>query len=184
MPKKAIVGANFAERVQNQKVQFTLEAAEGQTPEVINFDLSKVSPEMVTMLALHGASQKIGDSYAGAKDSGTDPIAYAREAINDTINQLYAGDWSVTRTGSGAPRVTQLVQAFSIVTGKTLEESQEFISALNDEEKAALQKKAKIAATVAQLKAEQAVKRAQELAKKAEAEAEKEAASAGASASA
>src|SRR5690606_7229783 len=118
----------------------------------IMFDLSKVTPSMLRMLALHGARQKIGDSYAGAKESGEDPVDYATAAILDTIKQLYAEEHgglnrlSVTRTGTGAPRTSLLVQAFALVTGKSVEEAQEYISDLNDEEKKELQKKKKIAA--------------------------------------
>ena len=84
MPKKSSMGDNFASKT----VVFTMEAPEGEVGEKFTFDLSKVSPDNVIRLALHGASQKIGDSYAGAKDSGEDPVAYAKAAIADTIKQL------------------------------------------------------------------------------------------------
>lgn len=136
------------------------------------FDLTQVTPELAVMLSLHGASQKIGDSYAGAKESGTDPLAYAKEAVKDTIAQLYKGEWKIARTGTGAPRTSFLIIAFAKITGKSLEESQELVGGLTDEEKAALQKKPKIAAALAALRADAAVAKAAELAKKAE-EAEK-----------
>ena len=138
------------------------------------FNLAHVTPEMLAHLALHGAKQKIADSYAGAKESGTDPLAYAKQAVADTIKQLYAPDfggtneWSVGRTASGTPRATMLVQAFAEVGGMSLEEAQEFIGTLSDEEKTAIAKKPKIAAKVAQYKAEAAVRKAKELAEKAE----------------
>jgi hypothetical protein len=149
-------------------------AANGDQPAVPGstqvFDISKLkaTPEgLATLerLAIHGASQKIGDSYAGAKESGTDPVAYAKEAVKDTIEQLYANKWSVTRTGSGAPRTTLLVIAVSAVSGQSIEEVQTSIESLSDEEKAALQKQPKIRAKLAALQAEKAVERAAKLAK-------------------
>lgn len=137
------------------------------------FDVSKVSQAMLIHLALHGAKQKIADSYAGAKESGTNPLAYAKEAVKETIAQLYSTEnggkdvWSVGRTGSGAPRTTFLVQAFAEATGQSIEAAQETIGGLTDEEKTALGKKPKIAAIVAKFKATAAVAKAEELAKKA-----------------
>lgn len=139
------------------------------------FDLSKVSQDMLLHLALHGAKQKIADSYAGAKESGTDPLTYAKAAVKETTLQLYSKEnggtdtWSVTRSGTGAPRTTFLVQAFSESSGKSLEEAQEIVGSLTDEEKTALGKKPKIAAIVAGLKAKAAVAKAEELQKKADA---------------
>lgn len=163
MPKKATDVAAKA-------VVFTLDAPEGVEGEKITFDLSQVNEETLVRLALHGASQKIGDSYAGAKESGTDPVAYAKEAINDTIRQLYEGKWSVTRTGSGAPRVTILVQAFASVKGISLEEAQDVIGGLNDEEKKVVSANKKVAAKIAALRAEAAAEKARKAAEAAEAE--------------
>ena len=161
MPKKAV-------NVEARNVVFTVEPkTEGESATVITFDLSKVSPEILARLALHGASQKIGDSYAGAKESGEDPVAYATAAINDTIKQLYEGSWSVGRTGTGAPRTSLLVQAYAQVKGITLEEAQEVIGGLNDEEKKVVQAAKKVAAAIAAIRAEQAAARAKKLAEEA-----------------
>lgn len=171
MPKKQV---NFDAAAGTRQVAFTMDkpagAAEDFQPVVHVFDLSKVNEETLIRLALHGASQKIGDSYAGAKDSGEDPITYADAAVRETIEQLYQGKWSVTRTGSGAPRTSMLAQAFAAVKGITLEEAIEAVSGLTDEEKKVLQQNKKVAAKIAALKAEQALARA----KKAEEEAAKE----------
>src|SRR5690606_1991871 len=91
MPKKNIIGETFEEKVERGLIAFVVEPkVEGGEPNTIMFDLSKVTPSMLRMLALHGARQKIGDSYAGAKESGEDPVDYATAAILDTIKQLYA----------------------------------------------------------------------------------------------
>lgn len=157
--------------IEARKILFILEvpkdAPEGTVGETIEFDLAKVPEDLLPRLALHGASQKIGDSYSGAKESGEDPIAYAKASIEETIKQLYEGKWSVGRTGTGAPRTTHLVRAYAALTGKTLEEALETVGGLTDEEKKALQGQKKIAAKIAQFKAEDAAARAAKLAEEA-----------------
>lgn len=171
MPKKAV---EFNAEQNTGVVLFTMDkpanAPEDYQPVVHKFDLDKVSQAILVRLALHGASQKIGDSYAGAKDSGEDPIAYAESAVRETIKQLEEGNWSVTRTGTGAPRTSMLAQALAAVKGITLEAAIDAVSELNDDDKKTLQQNKKIAAKIAGLKAEQALARA----KAAEAAAEKE----------
>lgn len=130
------------------------------------FDLSKVSADIVRRLALHGASQKIGDSYAGAGDSA-DPAAYAEQAAGETIAQLVAGDWRAS--SGGGPRVSDLAVAMSRLNGKPVEEVVESLSKATDEQKKELRKHPKIAATLAAIKAENAAKRAAALAAKADA---------------
>lgn len=175
MPKKTVIFTPESEgQEQVALVQFTMDkpkdAPEDFQPVVHTFDLSKVSPAILIRLALHGASQKIGDSYAGAKDSGEDPIAYADAAVQETIKQLYEGRWTVTRTSSGAPRVSILVQAYAKVKGISIDEALEVIGGLEADEKTTLSKNKKIAAAIAGIRAEQALARA----KKAEEEAAKE----------
>jgi hypothetical protein len=171
MPKKAVVfNAEAGEKLVNFTMDKPANAPEDFVPVVHTFDLSKVSEEILIRLALHGASQKIGDSYAGAKDSGEDPIAYADAAVQETIKQLLEGKWAISRTGSGAPRTSMLAQALAAVKGMSLEEAIEAVGELSDDEKKVLQANKKIAAKIAGLKAEQALARA----KKAEEEAAKE----------
>lgn len=169
MPKKAAVFTPAADgQEQSALVTFTMDkpanAPEGFQPEVITFDLSKVDTNTLIRLALHGASQKIGDSYAGAKESGEDPIKYAKEAVSETIDQLYQGKWSVTRTGSGAPRVSILVLAYAKVKGITEDAALEVLADLSDDDKKELQKNKKIAAAIAQIRADQAAERAKKAA--------------------
>jgi hypothetical protein len=167
MPKKQI-------DVAAKKVSFVMDkpadAPEGFAPEVFIFDLSMVNEETRDRLALHGASQKIGDSYAGAKESGEDPIKYATDAVNETIAQLYRNEWAIARSGGGAPRTSLLVQAYAAIKGVSLEEAQEVIGSLTDEEKKAVQGTKKIAAWIAMRRAEQAAERAKKLAEAAAAE--------------
>jgi hypothetical protein len=132
------------------------------------FEIGKVPEAIRDRLALHGAGQKIGDSYAGAAATD-DPLAYAKEAVKDTIAQLYRGDWRVTG-GGGGPRVNELAMAISRAGGETLEECIEFVGAMTDEDKKVWRKKPKVALALAQIAAEKTAKRIAELQKAADAE--------------
>jgi hypothetical protein len=125
---------------------------------------------MAGRLAIHGASQKIGDSYAGvAKES--DPLAMAKANVKDTIAQIYAGTWRVN--AGGGPRVNDLAVAMARVTGEPLEGDDgtiAFVAAMSDDDKKAMRKKPKIAAALAAIAAEKAAERAKKLAEAAEKE--------------
>ena len=83
--------------------------------------LSDFKPEVVIRLALHGLSQKLGDSYAGAADE-ENPLGYAKESVTDVHGQLVNGDWRVT--GTGGSRITLLARALARATGQTVEAAQ------------------------------------------------------------
>ncbi len=126
-----------------------------------SFELSKTRADIQNRLALHGASQKIGDSYAGAGDEA-DPLAYAKEAVKDTIAQLYAGDWRVT--AAGGPRISDLATALSQISGKTLEECVARVGEMTDEAKKVARKHPAVAAKLAEISAQKAAAKATKLA--------------------
>ena len=142
--------------VEAQTVEFQFDDGGNQL-----FDLNKCSEEMKIRLALHGFSQKGGDSYAGAGDE-SDPVAYAKEAVKDTIAQVYANDWRVT--AAGGPRVSDLATALSQISGKTLDECIEKVSAMTDETKKAARKHPAVAAKLAEISARKASEKAARLA--------------------
>lgn len=124
------------------------------------FDVTRVSDEIRAKLALHGASQKIGDSYAGAGDDEiADPLAYAKERVADTIAQLYAGDWRTVTVGGGGI----LAEAMAAVSGLSREDCAAQLVELNDDEKKELRKKPKIAAALARIKLARDAARVQRL---------------------
>lgn len=159
MPKKVIV-------VENDKPTGVVRwVFEDETTQEV--DVTKLHPDMILRLAIHGASQKGGDSYAGAGKEAS-PVAYAKEAVAEVIKQLQENNWRVT--SPGGPRVTDLATAYSLVMGGTLEEAVELVGQLDETQTKELRKKPKIAAQLALI----AAKRAQERAEKAVAEAAKE----------
>jgi len=122
--------------------------------------LDEFSEDIVQKLAIHGLSQKLGDSYA----SGEPDEAFGRAEV--VYKSLLDGDWT-TRT-PGAPRTTQLAEALAQVAGVKLEQAQDKINEMSDEDKKNLKKHPQIKAALATIKAkkaqEDAAKAAQEVA--------------------
>jgi hypothetical protein len=98
--------------------------------------------------AVHGGSQKIGDSYAQAA-STSDPLAFAKSAVRDMIAQLYKGEWR--STVEGAPRVNELAVAISRATGESLEDAVALVAELDDAGKKEWRNKAKIKVELAKI---------------------------------
>lgn len=122
--------------------------------------LSDMSPDMVTNLALHGLSQKIGDSYAGTKDV-EDSIAFA----SAMLKRLQEGEWKVAREGGGgAQRTSMIVEALAAATGKTRDEALEVVATLDKDKVAALKKHPLVAAELAKIAAARAAAKAEQLA--------------------
>ena len=121
---------------------------------VITINLADLPEAVIERLAVHGLSQKIGDSYAGAGKAES-PLAYAKEAISETIKQLMAGDWRIAAVG-GAPRLTLLVRAVARAFGQSVEAVQAIFT---DKEESLSEEDYK--AFVAQVRSDSAVKKAQ-----------------------
>lgn len=147
-------------QVENKAVEFEFANAG-----IVRFELSKVSDEMLTQLALHGASQKGGDSYASAKSAteGTDidPNEWAFEQCQATVDQIYAGDWSVRRAGGGAT-ITDLVRALAeVMPDVTESDAATRLADASKEDKAALRAHPAVKAVLERLRAERAAAKAE-----------------------
>jgi len=141
---------------EDQSVAITFENGE-----TASHTLAALTPEMVGQLALHGLSQKLGDSYAGAKDQ-------AQELVANVWKNLTDGNWSVR--GEGGTRVTQLARALVRklkAAGKEITEADaaEKIAELDDDAKKALN--SACAVEIAAIKAEDAKVAAEKAAAKA-----------------
>lgn len=124
---------------------------------VETFDLSKVSEAMLIQLALHGASQKGGDSYAGAKaataDSDIDPAEWSWEQVRTVIKQLYNDEWTVRTPGSGGA-VTDLANALAEVVGCPIEDAVAKLADSDADQKKALRAHPQIKAVLERIKLE------------------------------
>lgn len=144
--------------LETQSVAFDVDGA------IHAFDLSKVSPEMVIQLALHGASQKIGDSYAGAAKAieGTEmtEAEYVVDCVTSGIEQLYNNDWSI-RTGAGAgPRITDLAKALAEAYKVTEDEAAERVAGLDADQKKGVRAHPAISPILDRIRAERAAEKA------------------------
>lgn len=139
------------------------------------FDLNECDQDTIVRLALHGASQKIGDSYAGAKSKADEQNmtvpAYARQQADGVITNLYNGDFNAGG-GGGGPRSSMLSQALAEVGGISEAEAIAKIAEADDEVKKALKKHPQIKTVMARLQAEAAAARAKKLEEQAGDEAE------------
>lgn len=126
-------------------------------------DLTSLPSEIQTQLALHGLSQKIGDSYAGVET-----VEEAAAAAKGTLEALQNGTWSAGRSGgSSGPRITDLARAVAELKGIEVEAAVETISSLDDDRRKALRNNPQVKAKLAEISA----KRARDKAKAAQSEA-------------
>lgn len=103
--------------------------------------------------ALHGISQKLGDSYSSAKGD----VAVAQTAFAATLEQLRNGEWRAARgEGESRPRSTELAAAIARIKGQPLEEVVANLASATDEQKKALRANERVKATIAVIRAEKA----------------------------
>jgi hypothetical protein len=121
--------AKKAVDVDNGTVTFTF--ADSGSPIVV--ELSKVSAAKQTRLALHGLSQKCGDSYAGAES-----IPDAREAVLGVQEMLYDDNMEWSTRAPGEPRVAVLAEALARATGRTIEEAKAALAAMDEDTRKAV----------------------------------------------
>lgn len=140
-------------------IQFTFEDETVQT-----IDINSLSDEMKFRLMVHGASQKIGDSYAGAK-AEPKPVEFAKQAVGDTIKQLVESNWRVT--AAGGPRVTDLATVYAQVSGESIEAAVELVGSLDEAGVKELRNKPKIKAGLLALAAKRAAEKAAKAAEEA-----------------
>ena len=125
----------------------------------LEFDSNRVSEEIRKTLLLHGASQKIGDSFAGAKGN----FQLGLQSAQDVIEQLYAGAWSAGRgEGEARPRLAELAEAISRIKAVVLDRAAAAVEKASDEQRKAWRLNAKVKAVIAQIRAEKAAKALEE----------------------
>ena len=116
--------------------------------ELRHFDIPDT---MKAQFAGHGAEQKLGDSAAGCTD-----IHDMIEAVDSTISQLNAGEWSARREASGFAGQSVLLRALVQVSGKPAERVREYLKGLSQKEKMALRQSPKLKPTIEAIEAEDA----------------------------
>lgn len=130
------------------KVQVRLDFINGETR------LFTLPDALMQKFAAHGAEQKLGDAIAGLSD-----IDDAVLEIDDLINRLYNGEWSVKREANAMAGTSVLVRALCEHTGKSPEDIKAFLAAKSQAEKVALRNNPKIKPIVERIEAEKASKK-------------------------
>jgi len=125
----------------------------------LELDTNRCSEEIRKTLLLHGASQKVGDSFAGAKGN----FALGVQSAQDVIEQLYAGAWKAGRgEGEARPRLAELAEAISRIKNVVLEKATAAVEKATDEQRKAWRLNAKVKAVIASIRAEKAAKALEE----------------------
>jgi len=123
--------------------------ADESTPTTIK--LSELKPELVTRAALHGISQKGGDSY-----SQCTTIAEAKANLQATLDAFKQGDWNRSGTASGGV----WVEAIAAVMNQPVEAILVQWAKKTDAEQAAAKKHPEVMAAKAKIDAARAASKA------------------------
>lgn len=124
--------------------------------EKLTVNLKDLSDDIVVHLALHGLSQKLGDSYSGEQD-----IPAARKLAENVAKRLAEGNWKAVREGGGSARISDLAQALAQVTGQDLESCTEKLADMDKAQKQGIRKHPKIKKALAELALARAAKAAE-----------------------
>jgi hypothetical protein len=144
-----------------KKAKFCEKSAEGTVVSfkfgndtVVSLDLDTLSEEMQQELMIHGALQKIGDSYSSA---GGD-FAFGIAAAEKVIDNLKNGAWGSARAGSGESKKAsgELANALAALQGKDIATVVAALDAATDEQKKALRAHPAVKAKIAELRAAKA----------------------------
>ena len=131
------------------KVQVRLDFRNGETR------LFTLPDNLLAKFAAHGAEQKLGDEIAGLTDTEDCVLA-----VDELIDRLYNGEWSIKREANGMAGTSVLVRALVEHTGKTVEQIKQFLNGKSQAEKVALRNNPKIKPIVERIEAEKASKKA------------------------
>ena len=131
------------------KVAVRLDFRNGETR------LFTVPDALLNKFAAHGAEQKLGDEIAGLND-----VEDCVLAVDELIDRLYNGEWSIKREANGMAGTSVLVRALVEHTGKTVDAIKQFLSGKSQAEKVALRNNPKIKPIVERIEAEKASKKA------------------------
>lgn len=125
----------------------------------LSLNVNELSVEIQKHLMLHGALQKVGDSYAGAKGNYSEAV----ENASGVIEQLKQGVWRAARgEGDARPRLAELAEAIARIKSVELEKATAAVEKATDEQRKTWRGNAKVKAVIAQIRAEKAAKALEE----------------------
>lgn len=153
-----------AQNTETKAPKFCDKSADGSTVSftfgngtTLALDVSTLDETIQTELMLHGALQKIGDSYAGAAGDFDFAISNAQKVIDN----LLAGNWKAAREGGEAkPKTGELAEAIARIKGIEIAQAAELVNGLSDEQRKAVRGKDAVKAVIAQIRYEKATAKA------------------------
>lgn len=113
-----------------------------------------ITEALLHRFAVHGAEQKLGDEIAGV-DLVEDCVA----AVDELIDRLYNGEWTVKREPNALNGASILAKALVEVSGKDVAHVRSYLSKLDAKQKLALRSNKDVAPVVARLEAERDAKK-------------------------
>lgn len=118
--------------------------------EKLTIDPSQLSDAIREQLVLHGLTQKVRDSFAGAKGD----VNYAQAQAEGVAEALMAGEWN--RRGGGAFGGNLLAEAVARIKGIEISEARERLADLTDDQRDALKKSPSVKRMILTIKADRA----------------------------
>jgi hypothetical protein len=149
---------------EESKVKFCDKSADGSivrftfgNGQALELDVMGLDESIQQELMLHGALQKIGDSYAGAAGDYEFAISNAKKVIDN----LVSGQWKAAReAGEAKPKTGELAEAIARIKGIELAQAAELVNSLDDDQRKAVRGKDAVKAVIAQIRYEKAQKKA------------------------
>lgn len=117
---------------------------------VLTAELDKLTPAMVTELAIHGLSQKLGDSYSGAET-----VTEGIDAAKSTWKNLLAGNFNARASGGGL-----LAEAVARIKGISVADAEAKLAEATEEQIENLRKNSKVKDTITIIRGERAAAKA------------------------
>lgn len=130
-------------------VETVFDFRNGETRKVT---LNRSSP-LLMKFAGHGVEQKLGDETAGIDD-----VDDAVIAVDDLLERLSKGEWTMRVEGKGFAGSSVLARALVEYTGKTAEQVREIMKGLSQAEKMGLRADPEIKPIIDRIEAEKAAK--------------------------
>lgn len=125
----------------------------------LSVTLDDLPEGIVRQLALHGLSQKLGDSYASVKGD----VTKAFENASAVLSELKAGNFTKARAageGEGKARVGELAEAIARFKGVEVAAAAAAVAKASEEQVKAWRGNAKLKAIIATIRAEKAAAKA------------------------
>ena len=111
-------------------------------------DLGKFNAEIIERLAIHGLSQKVGDSVSALSKTRDFHAAFGN--MQEVVDNLEKGLWSAR----GGSSTSDLVAALASLTGEDTETIQTAIDQADDEKIAEFRKNPEVKAKILEMQAE------------------------------